>query len=226
MPAKIKTPVIIVNFKTYKESSGKKAVALAKICEKVANSSNSVIAVAVQAADIKAVADSVSIPVFAQHIDGATYGAHTGAVVAENVKQNGAEGTLLNHSEKKVSSDELAAAVKRCKEAGLVSIVCAATAKEAESVARLKPDFIAIEPPELIGGDVSVSTARPELIAETVKKVHKVATIPVLCGAGVKTAEDVRKAIELGTAGVLLASGVTKAKNPEKVLKELVAGMR
>jgi triosephosphate isomerase len=226
MDAKIKLPVIIINFKTYAEASGKSAVSLAKLCEKVAKSTKSSIAVAVQSADIAAVSSSVSIPVLAQHVDGVSYGAHTGAVLPEVVKQHGALGTFLNHSEKKLVDKELAAAVKRCKETGLLTVVCAPTAKEAEKIAHLNPDFILVEPPELVGGDISVSTARPELISETVSKVSGVGKIPVLCGAGVKTKVDVQRSIQLGTRGVGLASGITKAKNPEKALRDLVSGMK
>lgn len=219
----IRTPIIIVNFKTYEECSGMKAVELAKLCEK-ASKTGCLVAVAVQAADISRVAESVLIPVMGQHTDGIKFGANTGSILPESLIQSGAAGTLLNHSERKLPFAELEKAAKRCKELGLITVVCAATSEEAEAVAKLNPDFIAIEPPELIGGDISVSTAKPELVKETVEKVHKIAPIPILCGAGVKTAEDVRIALNLGTVGVLLASGVTKAANPEKALKELISG--
>ena len=82
-------------------------------------------------------------------------------------------------------------------------------------------DVIAVEPPELIGGDISVSTARPELISDSVQKISKV---PVLVGAGVKNGADVRIARKLGAVGVLIASGVTKANDPEAVLLDLAQG--
>ncbi|MBN1275633.1 alpha-hydroxy-acid oxidizing protein, partial [Candidatus Woesearchaeota archaeon] len=86
------------------------------------------------------------------------------------------------------------------------------------------PDFIAMEPPELIGGEVSVSEARPGLIGETVAAVRAVADVPVLVGAGVKDGEDVRKACSLGAEGVLVASGVTKAGDKESVIAGLADG--
>ncbi len=92
---------------------------------------------------------------------------------------------------------------------------------------KLSPEYIAIEPPELIGGDVSVTTAKPEVITKAVDRIRAVnPNVGVLCGAGVKTRKDVAKALELGTMGVLLSSGVVKAKDPEKALRDLVKGLR
>ncbi|MEK6851522.1 MAG: triose-phosphate isomerase, partial [Candidatus Thermoplasmatota archaeon] len=88
------------------------------------------------------------------------------------------------------------------------------------------PDYLAVEPPELIGGNVSVTSARPEVITKAVERIRAVDPhVLVLCGAGVKSGRDVAKALELGTVGVLLASGVVKAKNPEKALRDLAKGL-
>ena len=90
-------------------------------------------------------------------------------------------------------------------------------------MAAFAPDFIAVEPPELIGGDVSVTKANPFIIEDTVNSVKDVnKKISVLCGAGVKTGEDVAKALELGADGVLLASGVVKSKDPKATLLDLI----
>ena len=93
------------------------------------------------------------------------------------------------------------------------------------AIAFLEPDMIAMEPPELIGGDISVSTARPEAIVETIEAVKSVKSVPVLVGAGIKNGQDVKKAIELGAKGVLVASGIVKAKDPKKAINDLVDGM-
>jgi len=218
----LKKPVIVVNFKAYKQGTGANAVRLAKICDHVAMEMDANIAVAVQALDLARVASSVRIPVFAQHADGFELGAHTGAVLPEALQYAGAQGTLVNHSEWKIPLPNIAAAVKQCRKFDMDIIACADTPENARNVAAAKPSFIAIEPPELIGGTISVSAARPEIITETTQSVR----IPVLCGAGIHTREDVAKAIELGTVGVLVASGVVLSNNPEAVLKELVMGLR
>jgi len=219
----IPMPKIVVNCKAYENCMGDKAIRIAQICERVAKVTGIAIAVAVDAADIYHVRMAVRIPVFAQHVDSDSPGAHTGAILPEAVKEAGAIGTILNHSEKKLSPGVLKKAVERASKAGLLTLVCAATPAEAKKNNALMPDMIAIEPPELIGGKVSVSTAKPEVITATIKAVLHT---PVLCGAGIKTKKDVAQAMKLGAYGILVASGVTLAKNPEKVLKDFASAMR
>jgi triosephosphate isomerase (TIM) len=215
-----------VNFKTYIEATGKNAVALAKIAEEVSSETGVTIIVAPQFTDIEPVSKTVDIPVFSQHVDSVKPGAHTGHVLAEAVKSAGAEGSLLNHSERRISPSEIAESVKRCADSDLRSLVCADTAKAGADVAKLLPDMIAIEPPELIGTGISVSKARPELITESVKEIRKVnRRVRVLCGAGVTTAEDVSKSLELGSEGVLVASGVVKNKDPRAILQSMASEM-
>lgn len=213
--------MIIVNFKAYKEACGKNAVKLAKICEEVSKKSKVQISVAVQAADIESVARSVSVPVLAQHVDAIEAGPYTGWTLPESVRDAGAVGSLLNHSELKLPPAMLMRAVKRLKKLGMISIVCADNPVEEQSIVSAAPDMLAIEPPELIGGKVSVSKARPELISESVRRAGD---IPVFVGAGVHTSEDVRTALKLGAKGVLVASGVVLAKDQKKALLELVKG--
>ena len=102
----------------------------------------------------------------------------------------------------------------------------AADVEEAKALAALNPTYIAVEPPELIGGDISVTTADPAIVSDTVAAVKAVnPKVRALCGAGVKNGRDVAKALELGAEGVLLASGVTKANDVHAVLADLVASL-
>jgi triosephosphate isomerase len=223
----MRLPAIVVNFKVYPEVLGKRGWELAKLCAKVAEETGASIVVAPPMSDLAHIARLVHIPVFGQHADTADAGAHTGWLPPEALLEAGAAGTLLNHSERKIPHKNVAALVPRCRKLGLEVVACADDLKEAEALARLGPDYIAIEPPELIGGDISVTTARPEVVADAVARIHSVdRDVGVLCGAGVKDRKDVRKALELGTVGVLLASGVVKAKDPEKALRDLTKGLR
>ena len=217
-------PVIIVNFKAYEQTIGERAVALAKICEKVAVETGADIRVAVGATDIHKVSESVTIPVYAEHVDEYPLGKHTGSILPEMIKVAGASGTLINHSEFKIPMKKLEECIRRSRALGLVTVACADTINEQEKILGFssKPDFIAIEPPELIGGDVSVSSARPELIAESVEKASSGHGTKLLVGAGIKNRADVEKAIELGAHGVLLASGIDLASDPEAALKGLI----
>mgnify|MGYP001112393440 CR=1 FL=1 len=217
----IQTPLIIVNFKTYLEATGKKAVKLAKEAEKVSVETRVSTGVAPQFADIAAVAEAVNIPVFAQHIDPVQPGSHTGHVLAESVKEAGAIGTLINHSERQLKLSDIHSVIKKTREIGLLSVVCANNPSIGAAVATLKPEIIAVEPPELIGTGISVSKAKPEVVTDTVRLVREVnPKVTILCGAGITHGEDVAAALRLGTQGVLVASGVVKAKDPYAVLRE------
>jgi triosephosphate isomerase len=215
-------PVIIINFKTYPSSTGQNAVRLAKICEKVAFETGSDIRVAVSAPDIYHVSELVSIPVYAEHVDEYPLGKSTGSILPENVRTVGAAGTLLNYSEHRIPIHKLEESIKRAKSVSLVTVVCAESVDEAVSIAALEPDFIALEPPELIGGDVSVSTAHPELILEGVREVKEKRGVALLVGAGIRGRADVVKALELGADGVLIASDVDLSSDPEKALRDLI----
>lgn len=221
MLEKIQTPIIIINFKTYLEATGRRAVELAKKAEKVNNETKVLIGVAPQFADIATVAKATKVPVFAQHIDAIKPGSYTGHVLAESVKEAGAVGTLINHSERQLKLSEIDEAVNIAREKGLISVVCANNPNISAAVAALNPDVIVIEPPELIGTGIPVSKAKPEVVTNTISLVRKInSKVVILCGAGITNGEDVAAALRLGTQGILVASGVVKAKDPYRVLRE------
>jgi len=223
-PPRVETPLILVNFKTYLEGTGANALRMAKIAEKVSSETGVSIAVAPQAADIRMIAEQVEIPVYAQHVDAADAGAYTGHVLAEAVKEAGAAGTLINHSERRLKLSEIDDVVRKVRSIGLLSVVCTNTAAVSAASAALGPDMVAIEPPELIGTGIAVSKARPEIVTDTVSLIKKIAPgVIVLCGAGITIGEDVRAALRLGTEGVLLASGVVKAIDQRKALMDIAS---
>jgi triosephosphate isomerase len=212
--------MIIVNFKTYLESTGKRAIELARQAEKAAKETGANIIVVPQFVDLARVAEAVEIPVFAQHVDPIKPGNSTGHVLAEAVKEAGAVGTLINHSERQLRLIDIDAIIALTKEKGLVSCVCANNPSVSAAVAAMHPNITSVEPPELIGSGISVSKAQPEIVTDTVKLVQKVdPKMTILCGAGISTADDVSIALKLGTRGVLVASGIVKAKDPYSVLR-------
>ena len=224
--SKIKTPIVIVNFKTYTEGTGKKALELARSAKKVSSETGVYFAVAPQFVDIPLIVNSVDIPVFAQHIDPFKPGSYTGHVLPEAVKEAGAVGTLINHSERRLKLADIDEALTRAREVELTTVVCTNNTAVSVSVAALKSDMIAVEPPELIGTGIPVSKAKPEVVTSTVDSVKKVnRDVVVLCGAGITNGEDVAAAIKLGTEGVLVASGIVKAKDPYKVMLEFAQAM-
>ncbi len=218
-----KDPAVIVNFKVYSEIEGEKALGLAEICDAIAEETGANLVVCPPMVELSYVADSINIPVFSQNVDPRKPGSGTGFTTPSLVKSAGASGTLINHSEHKQPADDVGTCVQMCKDLELVTCVCADTIDVARDLARFSPYYIAVEPPELIGGDISVTTANPGIVSGTVEAVKSVdKNIKVLCGAGVKNGNDVKTAVDLGAEGVLLASGVTKAANPDAVIRDLI----
>ncbi|HYD03075.1 MAG TPA: triose-phosphate isomerase [Alphaproteobacteria bacterium] len=215
-------PFVVLNFKTYKESAGNNALRLAQIAEKVQKTTKINIIVCVNHIDLKEVCSKVKIPVFAQHIDNKEAGKSTGSVIVEDLLGDNVKGSLLNHSEKKIPVKDITSVVTKLKEYNMISIVCASNYTEAKQIAKIKPivpTLIAVEPPELIGGEKSVSQSKPEVIPRSVKACGN---IPVLVGAGIKSNEDLKIALQHGAKGVLLASHFVLSNDPEKFLKDLI----
>ncbi|MCK5149620.1 triose-phosphate isomerase [Candidatus Pacearchaeota archaeon] len=205
-------PIIVINFKTYKQ--GKDVLKLARIIEKI----NKDIIIGVQANDLEEIAKKTKLKVYAQHVDYFKTGRHTGYIIPEAVKKDKAKGTFLNHSEHKIKFNVLKKAINRCKKIKLKTIVFASDLKEAKKIKKLKPDYLIIEPPELVAGKISVSKTKPDLIKNIAKKLKT----KFLVGAGIKSYEDVKIAMKLGASGIAISSAITKAKNPEKVLRNLL----
>jgi triosephosphate isomerase (TIM) len=205
-------PVIVVNFKTYK--SGKDVLKLAKELEKVDKDT----IVGISACDLYLVAQNTKLKVYSQHVDYFSPGRYTGYILPEAVKSSGAVGVFLNHSEHKLNFDVLEKTIKRCREVGLNVLVFAGDVTEAKKIESLNPDYIAVEPPELVGGDISVSTAKPELISNVAKALKS----KFLVGAGIKNYNDIKISMGLGASGIAVSSAITTAENPALVLKEFL----
>ena len=214
--------LVVVNFKTYESAHGVAAEELAIIMEQVETDAR-MIAV-VSAFDLAAVASvAPSLEIWTQHLDPINFGSNTGWLHPETAIQRGAKGTLINHAEHKVSIEQIAMLLDSVPE-GFTVCACAADIEEARALSALQPDYVAVEPPELIGGEISVTTADPEIVIGTARAIREVSgDVGILCGAGIKNGRDVVKAIELGTSGVLLASGVTKVKDAAAALNDLIS---
>ncbi|HLC51756.1 MAG TPA: triose-phosphate isomerase [Candidatus Nanoarchaeia archaeon] len=215
-------PLILLNFKTYKEASGTKSLILAKKIA-AARKNGYEIVIAPSLLTTKEIVDETNLTVFAQHSDSVELGAHTGWIPAQELVEIGVKGTILNHSEHKIPLKFLAMAIEECKKNGLVTVVCAATLEEVKKICALNPDYLAYEPKELIGGDVSVTTAEPDVIIKAVGLVKKLSpATKVLCGAGVHNKEDLGQALLLGTQGVLIGHSVPKSKDPKHFLEGML----
>ena len=104
-----------------------------------------------------------------------------------------------------------------CKKIKLKTVVFAKDLNEARKIEKLKPSYLVIEPPELVGGKISVSSAKPELI----KRISNNLKMDFLVGAGIKNKKDVEVAMKLGASGVALSSAIANSVDPLKTLKEI-----
>ena len=136
------------------------------------------------------------------------------------------KGSLINHSEHRISSKEIEKLVSKLKELKMTSILCVKDVAEVKKYVKLNPDYIAIEPPELIGSGKAVSKEKPDLISKAAEAVKNAKNnTKLLCGAGIVSGEDVSKAIELGSKGILVASGIVKSKNWNGIMSEFAKSM-
>jgi len=217
--------MFVINCKNYEEISGDKIIKLVKIVEKISKKYKVKIAIAPPQHLVGLVANS-SIPILAQHIDDSKVGSTTGFVIPELLKKSKVKGSLINHSEHRISSNEIQKLVLKLKKLKMTSIVCVKDVAEVKKYSKLNPDYIAIEPPELIGSGKAVSKEKPELITKASNAVKSAKNnTKLLCGAGIVSGEDVAKAVELGSKGILVASGIIKSKDWNKVITEFAKSM-
>lgn len=212
---------VIINLKHYRTASGPS-------CERFLSNfigmdlpAGVKVVFALNPVDLRLAGNFPELTFYSQHVDPVEYGAHTGQISLESLIDLGISGSLLNHSERRVDPESIRKVMDLARQMDFPVTVCAENIEEAGRYSGLKPDFIAYEPPELIGGDVSVTSAKPGIVEEVVKRCSGNGT-KVLVGAGVKGSDDLTKSIELGARGVLIASGIVLSNDPLSSLNSLV----
>jgi triosephosphate isomerase (TIM) len=212
-------PLILINFKNYPEATGNNALKLVQKLNKF-KSTQYEIGLVPSILSLKDVKKNSSLTVYSPHVDNITYGSYTAGINMLELKQFGVYGTLLNHSECKLPLTILKDTIELCKKNKIKTVVCASTLREIKKIVKFKPTYIAYEPKELIGGNISVTSAKPHLIIKAIDLVKGQSKF--LCGAGIHSKEDVGQAIILGSHGVLIGHSISKAKDPLKKLKEML----
>ena len=217
--------MFVINCKNYEEISGDKIIKFIKIAEQVSKKYKIKIAISPPQHLIGLVTNS-SITVLAQHVDDSKIGSTTGFIIPELLKKSKVKGSLINHSEHRISSKEIKKLVLKLKELKMISIVCVKNIAEVKKYVKINPDFIAIEPPELIGSGKAISKEKPDLIVKAADIVNNSKNkTKLLCGAGIVSGEDVAKAIELGSKGILVASGIIKSKDWNRIISEFAKAL-
>ena len=215
---------LIINFKNYEEVAGDRAIKLADSARQVAENLQLEIVLAPPHPVLALLAKEIRIPVICQHVDDEKMGPSTGFIMPEIAKSYGVVGSLINHSEHRMEMSSISRLVERLRKLDMVSIVCAQEPQEVVEISNLEPDFIAIEPPELIGSGRAVSKENPTIITKSIEGAGSRSSI--ICGAGISDKDDVSKAMDLGSQGILVASGVIKAASWEKKITELASAMK
>lgn len=215
--------MLILNFKTYPESTGSSCYklldALNQFIEANPNAASKFTA-APSSIDLSLAREKYkNLNIMAQHVDMKSPGSTTGWITPENLVGHGISYALYNHSEHRVWSDTIVDDIKEIQAKGIKLVVCCESIEEATKLLEAEPFGIAYEPKDLIGSGVSVTT-RPESITEFVNVVKGKSMGFV--GAGVSSKEDVENSLKLGAEGVLLASAFVKAEDHVAKITELV----
>ncbi|EQD42825.1 triosephosphate isomerase [mine drainage metagenome] len=158
---------------------------------------------------------------FAQHVDPNGYGAFTGRISMELLIDSGIKGSLINHSEFRLGRDVVERAIAKARNMEFDLVVCAENLDEVSHFAQSGAPIVAYEPPELIGGNISVSSEKPDIIEKAANICEKSDAL-LIVGAGIKTGRDIFTSLKLGAVGGLVASGVVLASNPADAITSLI----
>jgi len=222
----LRPPVFEIGLKGY--VYGAEAVRLAKEADRLSVEHGVTVIFDPQHVDIPAIArETRHLLVFAQHMDPVDVGRGAGSVLPEALKEAGAVGTMLNHSERRMTLAEIHRAIRRADEVGLATMVCADSPEEAAAVAQLGPNIVLAEPPELIGAAHSAATAMRGFVERTIALVGRIdPEIIVMCSAGIQTPDDVAQMVALGVGATGSSSGILRAADPIAQMQAMIAAMQ
>lgn len=219
---KVRTPFFCVNPKAY--LYGEEAVALAEYADALAAQYDFDVFFTGQLTDLPAIrAKTQRLIVTAQHMDGLRPGSGMGHVLPEALAAAGVEAAFLNHAEHPMTLAQLARAMARADELGILTIVCADTVEEAQAIAKLRPDIMVCEPTSLIGTGRVSDAGYMSATNEAVKSVSP--DTLVLQAAGISTGQNVYEAILSGADGTGGTSGIVAAKDPKAALAEMLSAL-
>ena len=214
--------MIFLALKTYKQSTGDQVIKLLSSVKKIIAKTNVPIIAVAQATDIYRIRKELDIEVWAQHVDPIDPEKNTGWISPYSVKEAGATGILINHSEHKVKEKVIIETIKKARQYNLKIVLIGQTVEMIKKFDSFDIDFLSFEKEDLIASPISMIDQQEE----TIKSLVKIVKHPLIIGAGINDGEDTRKSKAVGAVGVLMATYFVTAPNPEKKLRELAEGFR
>jgi len=222
----LKPPIFLMGLKGY--LYGKSALEFAKAADSISKKYEVPIIFSPQYVDIpKIVEETENLYIFAQHMDSIEIGRGVGSILPEALKEAGVVGTILNHSERRITLSDISRTIKRADDVDLATFVCADSPQEAAAIAQLNPNIILAEPPELIEAGKPVGKIFKDIISKTITIVKKINPGIIICsGGGIRNADDVKKIIRLGAEATGSTSAILKADDPVKKLEEMIRALK
>jgi len=214
--------MIFLALKTYKKTTGDAVIKILSSVKKIIKETGVPIITCAQATDIYRIKKELDIEVWAQHMDPIDPGKNTGWISPYSVKNAGATGVLINHSEHKLKEEVIIETVKKARQYNLKIILIGQTVEMIKKFDSFDIDFLSFEKEDLIAGLVSMIDQQEKAIKDLVKIVKH----PLIIGAGINDGEDTRKSKAAGAAGVLMATYFVTAPDPEQKLRELAKGFK
>ena len=219
MKTKIRTPFFETSVKNY--IYGDAVLEYARAADEAAREFDVDVLFVAPYADIRRVRENTeNLIVLAPYMDAIHPGRGIADVLPESIKAAGAQGVVLNHSERPLTLNALSRTIARANELDLLTFVCADTIAEAQALAQLHPDILNPEPTELIGTGVVSDMRYVREVIQAVKAVD--ANILVEQAAGITTAQQVYDFIMAGSEAAGSASGILKSPDPHALLREMV----
>ena len=175
--------------------------------------------------DIRRVAEQTkNLIVFAPSMDDIPIGRGVADILPESIRAAGADGVMLNHTEKQLPYQKLKNTVERAKQLKMLTMLAADSVVEAKASAMLAPDIIAAEPTELIGTGVAGSLDYIQISAQAIRSINP--DVYVLIGAGISSGQDVYNAIKAGADASGSSSAVACSKNQSSLVNEMLQAAR
>ena len=214
--------MIFLALKTYKETTSNEGIKKLSSVKKVSEEFNVPIIAVAQATEIYRIKKELDIEVWAQHIDPIDPGRNTGWISPFSVKEAGATGVLINHSEHKLKEEVILETIKKARQYNLKTLLIGQTVEMVKRFDSYDIDYLSFEKEDLIASTISMIDQQEETIKSLVKTIKH----PLIIGAGINDGEDARKSKAAGAAGILMATYFIQASDPEQKLKELAEGFK